>query len=183
MAQQRSADPLAPALHTDGPHPDLAGELALFGRFVGSWRLDWHGSDRQAVGELHVGWVLGGRAVQDTWIVPGPGEPGHGVAPLAFHGTTIRFPDPVLGAWRSTWVEPVNGRVRRFVGRPTGWGIELLSDEDDPQLRWTFSEITADFFTWIGSLSTDGGESWQEEERMYATRVRGPAVTGAPPIR
>ena len=25
---------------------------------------------------------------------------------------------PAIDAWRSTWIEPVNGRVRRFIGRP-----------------------------------------------------------------
>ena len=37
---------------------------------------------------------------------------------LAFHGSTIRFYDPSIDAWRSTWIEPVNGRVLRFVGAP-----------------------------------------------------------------
>ncbi len=93
----------------------------LFGQFVGSWDLEWTGTGANgeratAVGELHVGWVLGGRAVQDIWIVPGHGQPGVGQPPSAFHGSTIRFYDPSAGAWRSTWVEPVTCRVRRFVG-------------------------------------------------------------------
>ena len=87
--------------------------------------------------------MLGGRAVQDIWIVPGRGEPGEGVPPLAFHGSTIRFYDASIGAWRSTWIDPVNGRVRRFVGRPVDGEILLLSDEDDPQLRWRFTGIRA----------------------------------------
>jgi hypothetical protein len=45
-------------------------------------------------GELRLGWVLGGRAVQDIWIVPGRGQSGEGRPPLAFHGSTIRFNDP-----------------------------------------------------------------------------------------
>ena len=98
-------------------------------------------------GELHVGWVLGGRAVQDVWIVPGRGQPGEGQPPLAFHGSTIRFDDLAIDAWRSTSIEPVNGRVRRFIGRPSDDGIVLLSDEDDPQLRWSFHDIAADSFT------------------------------------
>ena len=79
--------------------------------------------------------MLGGRAVQDIWIVPGRGEPGEGVPPLAFHGSTIRFYDAALGAWRSTWIDPVNGRVRRFIGREVEGEIVLLSDEDDPRAR------------------------------------------------
>jgi hypothetical protein len=119
---------------------------------VGSWDLEWagtgtNGETATATGELHVGWVLGGRAVQDIWIVPGRGHPGEGQPPSAFHGSTIRFHDPVIDAWRSTWVEPVNCRVRRFTGRPADGDILLASDEEDPQLRWRFTDIGPDPFT------------------------------------
>ena len=169
------AEGLAEALHAPGPAPDGAPELMLFGQFVGSWDVAWTGSDEQgqpanARGDLHFGWVLGGRAVQDVWIVPGPGEPGQGRPPLAFHGSTIRFYDRALGAWRSTWIEPVNGRVRRFIGRPVDEEIILLSDEDDPQLRWRFTEITDRSFRWRSEISHDSGETWTFNEDMRLTR-------------
>jgi hypothetical protein len=168
----------ADALHADRPGGESAGKLMLFGRFIGSWDLRWSGSgpDGQPVrmhGELHFGWVLGGRAVQDVWIVPGRGMPGEGEPPLAFHGSTIRFYDPAIDAWRSTWVEPINARVRRFIGRPAGDDIVLLSDEDDPQLRWSFRDIKPDSFRWIGETSRDLGRTWQIEEEMIATRTAG----------
>src|SRR5690242_467997 len=164
---------LVEALHVDGPTGPHAGELMLFGRFVGSWRLEW--SDARgatATGELHFGWVLGGRAVQDIWIVPGRGQPGEGQPPSAFHGSTIRFYDPSMDAWRSTWVEPVTCRVRRFVGRPADGDILLVSDEEDPQLRWRFTDIGPDSFNWQGEASHDGGRTWGVEEQMRATRRR-----------
>ena len=168
---------LAEALHAPAPHPELADRLRLFGRFVGSWRLDWFGFGpdgrpaRATGGELHVGWALGGRAVQDVWIVPGRGQPGEGQPPSAFHGTTIRFYDPAIDAWRSTWIEPVNARVRRFIGRPDGDAIELISDEDDPQLRWRFTDISTRAFRWTAEASDDHGTTWQQVEEMQATRV------------
>ncbi|MDX6537865.1 MAG: hypothetical protein QOD37_2206, partial [Gaiellales bacterium] len=116
-------------------------------------------------------WVLGGRAVQDTWIVPARGEPGAGVPPLAFHGTTIRFYDASFGAWRSTWIDPVNGRVRRFIGRPVDGDIVLISDEDEPQLRWRFTDIEPDSFVWRGEMSHDGGATWTRDEEMRITRA------------
>lgn len=118
----RPGDGLIEALHVPGPGGEHPGKLMLFGRFVGSWNLQWTGGSppATATGELHVGWVLAGWAVQDIWIVPGRGQPGEDQPPLAFHGTTIRFYDPSIDAWRSTWIEPVNGRVRRFIGRPDG---------------------------------------------------------------
>jgi hypothetical protein len=168
-------DPLTAALHATGPAGPDAEQLALFGQFIGSWDVAWSGSDADgqpvtARGELHVGWVLGGRAVQDVWIVPGPGRPGAGEPPLAFHGSTIRFYDGSIGAWRSTWIEPVNGRVRRFIGRPVDGEIVLVSHEDDPQLRWRFTEITGESFVWRGESSVDGGASWALDEEMTITR-------------
>jgi hypothetical protein len=168
---------LPAALHVAGPVPELADELMLFGRFVGSWDIVWSGRDEagepvERHGELHLGWILGGRAVQDVWILPGRGEPGEGVPPQAFHGSTIRFYDRGLGAWRSTWIEPVNGRVRRFIGRPVDDEIILLSDEDSPQLRWRFTDIQPDAFRWRGETSYDGGATWTFDEDMRLTRRR-----------
>jgi hypothetical protein len=162
-------------LHAPGPDAALRDRLQLFGQFVGSWDLDWSGTDgggaaARMQGELHVGWVLGGRAVQDVWIVPGRGRPGEGVPPLAFHGSTIRFYDAAIGAWRSTWIEPVNGRVRRFIGRPVDDGILLESNEDEPRLRWRFADITAVSFRWTAERSEDQGRTWYFEEEMIATK-------------
>jgi hypothetical protein len=170
---------LIEALHVAGPAAEHADKLMLFGRFVGSWDLEWTGigSDGQPAkmnGELHFGWVLGGRAVQDIWIVPGRGRQGEGQPPLAFHGSTIRFYDASIDAWRSTWIEPVNGRVRRFLGRCVDGDILLMSDEDDPQLRWRFTDIQPDSFLWRAEISRDAGATWDFDEEMLATRS-GPA--------
>lgn len=173
------ADGLIEALHVPGPAGAQADKLGLFGQFVGSWTLEWAGTGTDGrpatmTGELHFGWVLGGRAVQDIWIVPGRGQPGEGQPPLGFHGSTIRFYDDAIGAWRSTWIEPVNGRVRRFIGRLAGDEIVLVSDEDDPQLRWRFTDIGPDSFRWRGELSRDGGATWELDEEMHATRRTDP---------
>ena len=121
-------------------------------------------------GRLTFGWVLGGRAVQDVWEVSSIRTSTERPAPGGFHGTTVRFYDPAIGAWRSTWIEPYHARVRRFIGRLDGDGILLVSDEDDPQLRWRFTDVTPDAFMWIGELSRDGGASWQHDETMRLTR-------------
>lgn len=39
---------LIQALHVPGPIPGLADKLMLFGRFVGSWGLEWTGTDPMA---------------------------------------------------------------------------------------------------------------------------------------
>lgn len=162
------------ALHSTGPRPELAAELALFGQFVGSWELEctFHNPDGPDVvlpGELRFGWVLGGRAVQDVWIVPGRDHPAEGRAP-GFHGTTVRFFDSGIGGWRSTWIDPPNNRVRRFIGRPVAADIELISDEEQPALRWRFTDIAPGSFTWTGERATEVGGSWSHQLRMRAHR-------------
>ena len=166
---------LVEALHVDGPAGPDAGQLELFGQFIGSWDIAWtglaaDGSTATARGELHFGWVLGGRAVQDVWIVPGRGAHGEQISPLAFHGSAIRFYDPAIDAWRCTWIDPLMGRVRRFTGREVDGDIVMLCTEDDPQLRWSFTDITRDAFNWRGEISRDGGVTFLPDEEMRITR-------------
>jgi hypothetical protein len=71
-------------------------------------------------------------------------------------------------------IEPVNSRRRRFIGHPTGDEIVLISDEEDPQLRWRFTDIRPNSFRWRGEVSRDGGATWELEEEMHATRRADP---------
>src|SRR5689334_10182339 len=92
---------LIDALHTDRPAPDRAERMGLYGRLVGRWEMDVvaYGDDaamRNGRGEIHFGWVLEGRAIQDVWITPPRGarvsDPPAGAA--NFYGTTLRVYDP-----------------------------------------------------------------------------------------
>jgi len=179
MADGTARDRLGPALLAAGPGDEYAAESQFFGQFDGDWDIAWEGiadDGRPATGRgtLTFGWVLRGPAVQDVWIVELDADPDGTPRPGGFHGTTVRFYDPAIAAFRSTWIEPYHARVRRFIGRRDGDGIVLLSDEDDPQLRWRFTDVTPDAFTWLGELSRDGGATWQHDETMRLTR-RSPA--------
>jgi hypothetical protein len=166
-------DPLVRALHSEGPLALLADPLNLFGRFIGAWDLVWHGQDPAGIpievrGKLDFGWILGGRAIQDVWQMPS--DPADAGRMRAFHGTTIRFFDPAIGAWRSTWLDPLNGRVRRFLGRPVGEAIVLEGLDDDPRERWSFHDITTESFRWLGEESLDGGGSWVLRQEIWGRR-------------
>jgi hypothetical protein len=163
------------ALRADGPHPDYADQLMLFGQFVGSWDLDitnmpLGGPITEVKGEVHFAWGLEGRAVVDVWIAPRRSlREGN---PQGFYGTTVRFYDPAIDAWRSTWVAPDNGVVMPFIGRHIGDEI-VLEGEFTPGMmsRWTFSEITATTFRWRQIESMDGGATWLTTQEMAARRV------------
>lgn len=140
------------ALRSAGPAADRADKLALYGRFIGDWVFDAtvtkdDGTRYQGVGEIHFGWVLDGRAIQDVWILPG-----------LFYGTTLRIYDPALDAWHILWNDPLKQLYTRQIGRPQGRDIVQIGTADSGvHLRWTFTDIAPDSFRWLGEHSANGG--------------------------
>src|SRR5262245_59664643 len=110
--------PLPQTLHAPGPAPDLAAPMMLYGQFVGSWdgRLVYTSSEglrRESTCEVHFGWVLEGRAVQDVWIVPAR-EARKPTDRQLMYGTTLRVYDPQAGLWHITWIDPVRQVFNRM---------------------------------------------------------------------
>ena len=156
------------ALRADGPAPEHAGKMGLYAWLIGDWTMDCvvyrdDGTRHRGTGEIHFGWVLAGRAIQDVWILPG-----------IFHGTTLRVYDPAIDAWRILWNDPLKQYYTRQIGRARGKDIVQEGRNDAGEgLRWSFTEITADSFRWTGERSRDGGASWQVEAEFLARRVKG----------
>jgi catechol 2,3-dioxygenase-like lactoylglutathione lyase family enzyme len=154
-------------LHTDRPAPDRADKMGLYGWLIGSWEMDTvvhadDGTTQQGRGEIHFGWVLEGRAIQDVWILPG-----------VFFGTTLRVYDPGLDAWHILWSDPLRQFYTRQIGRAHGADIvqEGTNDAGDAT-RWSFSEITGDSFRWRGERSHDGGATWHQQAEFFARRMQ-----------
>lgn len=148
-----------------------------FGRFVGSWDLDVIYYDesgavrRQTSGEWHFGWALEGRAIEDVWIVPPRTQRSSGGQAPGEYGATLRFYDPSIDAWRSTWHGPVHGIVWPFIARQEDDAIVLTRTEEDGALtRWIFDRIEPNSFHWRAIISADGGKSWRLEQEMFAKR-------------
>lgn len=166
------------ALQSSQPRAEIAAKLQLFGQFVGSWDVEviFHRPDgtRESVpGEWHFGWVLDGRAIQDVWITPkrslrtGPETPG------GEYGATLRFYDPKIDAWRSTWIGPGRGWVLPFIGRQLEDEIVLEGDfPPDASRKWIFSDITNDSFHWRAIESTDQWKTQRKVQEMFAHRQR-----------
>jgi hypothetical protein len=155
------------ALHADAPAPDRDAKMGLYGWLIGSWTMDavvhlGDGKRHEGSGEIHFGWVLQGRAVQDVWILPD-----------VFYGTTLRIYDPGLDAWHILWSDPLRQFYTRQIGRACGRDIvqEGTNDAGDG-VRWSFTEITPHSFRWLGERSRDGGASWERQAEFVAKRVK-----------
>ena len=159
-------------LGASGPNPEFKEKLMLFGQFVGDWNvvgvksITPSGVAFSPGGEVHFGWVLDGRAVQDVWMSYDADS--KRVVPV---GTTIRVYDPAIDAWQSTWISAVRRTVQSFVGRQVQRDIVLESRvrEGLPE-RWIFSDITRESFRWHSEESPDGGKSWVLTEEMDVRR-------------
>lgn len=158
-------------LHANGPSPNIREKLMLFGQFVGDWDilesryLRGDGQWVQQRGELHWGWILDGKAVQDVWLHFD--ETGR----LIPDGTTVRFYDHRIDAWHSIWVSPNHHGVMSFVGRQVNDEIVLEGRGlDGNLLKWIFYEISPNSFNWRGEESNDQGKSWVVTEEMQIRR-------------
>lgn len=163
------------ALISNGPEAALAAENRIFEPLIGSWDLDvtWFEKGeavRKARGEWHFSWVLEGRAVQDVWIVP-PRSERRTAAELYEYGTSVRFYDANLGAWRSIWIGPMRGLALTFVARKVEGSIVLETRRDDGlRMQWMFSEVDAHRFNWRSRL--ENGEDWETLQTFAATRMQ-----------
>lgn len=170
---------LIEALHTAEPAADRADKLHLYGQFVGAWAFDAtihrdDGTRHEDRGEIHFGWVLAGRAIQDVWILPSRAErakrpPEAGI----FYGTTLRVYDPGIDAWHILWSDPERQLYRRMLGRAVGVDIvQHGEDETGAKVRWSFTDIRPGSFRWTAERSPDGGAGWTLLVEFRARRTR-----------
>jgi hypothetical protein len=149
--------------------------MMLYGQFVGSWDgkvvvYEAGGARRESSSEVHFGWVLGGRAVQDVWIAPSR----QGRNPTEqdrMYGTTLRVYDPQNDVWHITWIDPVRQVYDRMTGRQVS--EEIVQEYCNPQgarCQWLFTEITADSFHWISRDSADEGKTWHLRAEFFLGR-------------
>jgi len=168
----------AEALHAASPFGEHAGKLELYGRFVGAWTFDatrWtdDGKVLSGRGEVHFGWALEGRAIQDVWILPArDAGPSPELGPWTFYGTTLRIYDPTIDAWHILWSDPRTQYYGRQIGRAEGTDVVQVGDDGSgARTRWRFTEITDDSFRWLGERLDDDGETWRLQVEFLARRT------------
>jgi hypothetical protein len=160
-------------LHADGPAADRLPQVGLYGFLVGSWNSEIRtysedGAVHHGSGEIHAGWVLQGRAVQDVWLLSAP-------MPIAgnWYGSTLRIFDPALEAWRIFWNDPSNNRFMQQIGRADEAGIvQEGGDAQGARHRWRFTDITENGFHWLGEMAQAVDAPWRLRIEVFARRVR-----------
>ena len=171
----------AHVLHANGPDPARATELELYAFILGQWELDVtttpeDGTTDRGSGEIHAGWVLQGRAIQDVWMIPRLRDRKPGIEQLPgagnWYGTTLRIYDPQLDAWRILWNDPATNFFSQQIGRAEGSDIvQIGPDPRGGSIRWVFTEIERDSFHWYGERSVDD-RNWRREVDIRARRVK-----------
>ncbi len=168
------------ALAAPGRSPEIPESADAYGWLIGSWDLDAcgylaDGTVRRSKGEVHFGWVLDGRAVQDVWIVPRRADrtPDLDLSKTPnLYGATLRVWDPTLQAWRVTWTNPATGKRNELIGRWSGTDVvQVGSLADGTPIRWTFTEIKPDSFHWLGEALRPDGKTWRLEGEFRARRM------------
>ena len=164
------------ALAADGPYPDYADELSLFGRFVGAWAIDntyftESGPERYEA-EWRFGWTLDGRAVQDVLFHPPASKAAGTRAYSKAIGTTVRLFEPATADWTVIFFSATRGNVVVLRGRAERDDIEIVGESRrGDSLRWCFSEIADDSFHWHGFVRPCDGDEWRLEQEMLARRI------------
>ena len=162
---------LSKVLLADGPHPSLGEHADTYGRVIGSWSGELHnhmlpGTKPTSI-EVHFGWALEGRAVQDVWITPARPDRAFGSeltgGPFDWFGTTLRVFDPAAQCWRARWWNPISQLYVELEGRRQGDDIVQIGTREGHPIRWTFSEIRPESLRWQAHILEPDGVSWRLE--------------------
>jgi hypothetical protein len=166
-------------LHADGPDVNRADKLALYAWLIGDWEMDVDtfpedGTVQKGKGEIHAGWVLEGRAIQDVWMIPRLQERRAAIDQLPgagnWYGTTLRIYDPNLDAWRILWNDPATNFFSQQIARARG--PDIVQEGPDPRggsMRWTFAEIERGSFYWTAERTKDD-TNWRCEIAIRSRR-------------
>ncbi|HKD21408.1 MAG TPA: hypothetical protein VKB71_05320 [Rhizomicrobium sp.] len=167
------------ALCADRPADDRAKDMMLYGQFLGSWdgTVVVHranGERFESSAEVHFGWALQGRAIQDVWIVPAR----HGRAAGEgdrMYGTTLRIFDPREEHWNILFIDPVRQSYDRMIGKKVGDDIvQEYRGAGGEIVQWCFTEIKGDSFHWLARESQDERKTWRVTGEYFLKRRKRP---------
>lgn len=139
-------------------------ELEKMDFWVGEWNLTWEGGK----GSNRIEKTLDGKVIQENF----EGLEGQYAG---FKGTSISVFNPQTKMWHQAWADN-NGGYINFISDMEGENrIFQTIPREGPNgqtivSRMRFYDITGDSFTWDWERSTDGGETWSLNWRIFYER-------------
>jgi hypothetical protein len=155
------------ALHAPERSTEISERDDLYGWLIGSWDIDFidyqtDGAKREGKGIWHFGRVLEGRAVQDVLIsLPRPDRLDLKSKQRNTYGSSIRYYDRNISAWRVIWVNPITSIRNDLIARREGNDIIQEGEFNGQKIRWSFKEITPASFQWLGEVLERDGTTWK----------------------
>jgi hypothetical protein len=143
---------------------------ALFHQLIGTWDVryeftDKNGKPRSNRGQVHYGWVLGGKALQETWTSDSESKDSQ---PF---GTTIDFYDLKRQGWTAVWKYPAEGMTMIMTGGEVNGSFVLTGHDQSGALqRWSTSVGQRDSIIIRAEISNDEGETWRPVGTSYLQR-------------
>lgn len=163
------------AIVANARHESIPADMDIYAPFLGDWGITGTeyrepGKATPVVMTVNFARALEGRAIQDVWSWPiDPKLPIAGANRAS--GTTFRVYDPVEKLWLVTWIDPVKRARTQLDARKVGTDIvQVGANAQGAPRRWSFTDITADSFTWRGEYSDDGGRTWRLNAEYFAKR-------------
>jgi len=158
------------ALIAEGPHHRK--RLRNLGKLVGSWRVhgrrlneetgQWEERDFRYL----VSWIFEGRAIQDLEVITDADGQERTVA------VAVRVADPQAGIARVSYFAPAANEFANLIASTWKNGVRQDGSRNDGRpIRWNFTDITDDSYTWEGWVSDDEGASWRLVEELRGTRI------------
>jgi hypothetical protein len=160
-------------LRAAGPSASLGDHADLLGRLIGTWDVQYmdiskSGKAIYRTGQLLVGWVMDGRAIEDLWIV-NPSDSSKDREVYA----DVRYFDPKSGTWPAVFIDPQIASIATFTGGAAGDDRVVLDSQDlvPGQIRrWSFNDIRRDSLVFRDDASSDGGKTWARKSEYHMKR-------------
>lgn len=161
-------------------NPEAPPELSQFAFLIGRWRCDVRvRGDDGAWQRYEATWT--GRYILDGWVIADEYRMVDRGGHLIVHGMNFRSYSAVEKTWKMRWLDATRALWVELGPESLG-GVHVtpqsitfkLADTMAPDGvgRVTFSDISADHFTWREETSPDHGTNWRDFVVLEAHRMR-----------
>lgn len=142
-----------------------------FDFWVGEWELSWTDNEgKEGKGINVIEKILDGKVIQEHFESTEGKQKG-------YKGTSVSVYNPQRRSWHQAWADNQGGYINLRGSFDGSKRIFQTEPRTAPQggtiiSRMVFYDITENSFTWDWESSTDKGETWVLNWRIYYSRVQ-----------